>query len=119
MLAQLTAFEVVALTLFVCFVAGLFGWAGGAGARLSFAVRLSRVESYVLQVLNRAKGAAGQAQTQVFRERKHSADAEAEALAARLARQPALVRKPPSEWTEEDMEREARRRGLVAKGGDG
>lgn len=89
-LASVTAFELLALVLVVGSIAALFGWAGGAGARLLFAMRLDRVEGVVMQLLNRLKGAKGGEQAQVHRERLSSAEKEAEALAARLMQQPPL-----------------------------
>jgi len=84
-LAQLTAFDVLALVLVVGSIAALCGYAGGAGARLLFAVRVDRVEGALFQLLNRSKGAAGQAATQVTKARISSAEKEAEVLAAQLA----------------------------------
>lgn len=84
MLAHLTAFDLLALVLVVGSIAALCGYAGGAGARLSFAVRVDRVEGAVMQLLNRAKGANGGAVAQVQKQRVTSAEKEAEALAAKL-----------------------------------
>jgi hypothetical protein len=115
MLAQLSAWELLNVVLVVGFVAALCGWAGGAGARLTYSARLDRIESTLIQVLNRAKGAAGQAQTQVTRERTSAAAREAEILATRLRAQNIRTVKPVDQWTEHDLEAEARRRGLVSK----
>jgi len=89
-LAQLTAFDVLALVLVVGSIAALCGYAGGAGARLLFAVRVDRVEGALFQLLNRAKGAAGGQAAQVQKQRQSSAEKQAEDLAARLMQQPPL-----------------------------
>ncbi len=88
MLSELSAFDVLELALVVGLVAALFGWAGGAGGRLVFSLRLDRIEGVVMTILNRAKGVAGQAKTQVQRDRFSSAEKEAEALAAKLRAAP-------------------------------
>lgn len=85
MFAGVTAFDLLAAVLVVGSIAALCGWAGGAGARLLFSMRLDRVEGVVMQVLNRAKGAAGQQRTQEHRARFSSAEKEAEELARQLA----------------------------------
>lgn len=90
MLAQLTAFDVLALVLVVGSIAALCGYAGGAGARLLFAVRVDRVEGALFQLLNRAKGAAGGQAAQIQKQRQSSAEKQAEDLAARLMQTPAL-----------------------------
>jgi len=86
MFAQLTAFEVLAFVLVFSLVGALAGWAGGKGAVFSLYGRIDRAERFVLQLVNRERGAAGQAQTQVTRARKVGAEAEAEKLAADLAK---------------------------------
>ncbi len=88
MLAQLTAFDLLAAVLVLGSISALCGYAGGAGARLLFAVRVDRVEGLLLQLLNRAKGAAGGAVAQVQRARLTSAEKEAEQLAAKLSQVP-------------------------------
>lgn len=121
MLAQLSAFEVLALVLVMGSLGALAGWAGGAGARLSFSARLDRVEGLLMQVLNRAKGANGQAVAAVQRARASSAEREAEELAAKLAasgRRSPRPRGPLSEQEAEEaqlahLERVARQRGLA------
>lgn len=88
MLAQLTAVDVLVLVLVVGSISALFGWAGGAGARLLFAIRLDRIEGAVMTILNRAKGAAGGATAQLQKARLTSAEKEAEELAAKLRAAP-------------------------------
>ena len=117
MFAQATAFDMLVLVLVLGSIAALAGWAGGLGARLQFAVRTDRVEAALMQLLNRAKGAAGGAVAQQQKVRATSADKEAEQLAAQLAAKRAPGR--PRILTDEDaldaLEAEAKRRGLVAK----
>lgn len=116
MLAQLSAWDLLQLVLVVGFLAALFGWAGGAGARLTFAMRLDRCESYLLQLLNRAKGANGQAAAKVQRERTTSAEREAEDLAEKLAASPRRRAAPISEEDQlVEWEKVARKRGLAVK----
>src|SRR5882762_8365970 len=84
LLAQLSAFDVLAFLLVFGFIGALSGYAGGAGARLLYTVRLDRIESVVLQIINRAKGASGGQAVARRIERTTSAEKEAEALAAQL-----------------------------------
>ncbi len=121
MLAQLTAFDVLVLVLVLGSVAAICGWAGGAGARLSFSMRLRTVEGYLLQLINRSKGAAGQAKLQEQRQRETSVQGQAEQLAAKLR---GVRLAPPVNWDsipEDDpralaeLERRARASGLVGK----
>ena len=109
MFAGATAFELLVLLLVVGCVAAICGYAGGVGARLTFAMRLDRAESYLLQLLNRSKGAAGQAVVAARREATSKADREAEALAAQL-RSVGNARVPR---TEGEWEQVARARGLA------
>lgn len=84
MWAQMTAFELFLLVLSVGLVGGITGWVGGMGARLSYAARVDRLEGTLLQVLNRAKGQAGQAQTQITRNMRGTVMQEAEVLRLKL-----------------------------------
>jgi len=83
-LAQLTPFELLTALLVIGLVSALCGWAGGAGALFRFSARVQAVESIGLQLVNRAKGQAGQVQTQATRNRKLNADEEAEILRQQL-----------------------------------
>jgi len=125
MLASLTAFDVLAFVLVFGIIGALTGWAGGTGARLTYSARLDRVESLLLQVLNRAKGQQGGEVTQQARRRLSSRDEEAEQLAAALASKRgqrklvdvnAIARVDPdgpqAEAALDALEREAERRGL-------
>ena len=85
MLAQLSAFDVLAFLLVFGLIGAISGWAGGTGARLLYTVRLDRIESVVMQLINRAKGAAGGQAVQRRIERTTSAEKEAELLAAQLS----------------------------------
>lgn len=87
MLAQLSAFDVLVGVLVIGFISALFGWAGGAGARLVFSLRLDKVEAVTMTILNRSKGAIGGERAQQHRNRVTSAEKEAEELAKRLAAQ--------------------------------
>jgi hypothetical protein len=84
MLAQLTAFDVLVAVLVVCFLSAVFGWAGGVGGRLLHSWRITRLEQAVLKLTMSSRGSAGQAQTQITRVRKASADEEAEQLRVAL-----------------------------------
>jgi hypothetical protein len=88
MLAGVTAFELLVLVLVLGFIGALSGWAGGLGARLGFSARVDRVEGILLQLLNRAKGAAGGEVARQTRELQTSRMKEAEQLAAKLAQVP-------------------------------
>jgi len=87
-LAQFTAFDLLTGLLVLGLISALCGYAGGTGARLLFAVRVDRVEGLLLQLLNRAKGAAGGVVAQVQKARLTSAEKEAEQLAAKLSALP-------------------------------
>lgn len=84
MLAQLSAFDVLAFLLVFGLIGAISGYAGGAGARLLYTFRLDRIENVVLTILNRAKGSAGGQAVARRIERTSSAEKEAELLAAQL-----------------------------------
>jgi len=84
LLAQLSAFDVLAFLLVFGLIGAISGYAGGAGARLLYTVRLDRIESVVLQLINRAKGSVGGQAVARRLERTSSAEKEAELLAAQL-----------------------------------
>lgn len=130
MLAQLSAFDVLAFVLVFGLLGALAGWAGGTGARLTYSARLDRVEGLLLQVLNRAKGQAGGETTQQQKRRLSSREQEAEELAEQLRarhrprggggpdiRSIANVDPdgPLAEAALEALEKEADRRGLRTK----
>lgn len=84
MLAQLSAFDVLAFLLVFGCIGAISGYAGGAGARLLYTLRLDKIETVVLTLLNRAKGTVGGQAVQRRIERTSSAEKEAEQLAAQL-----------------------------------
>src|SRR5207237_1964879 len=89
MLATLTAFEILVVVLCGGLIAALFGYAGGAGARIRDRMRLTELEDAFAglgTVVNRYRGAQGQAVKQENARKLSKVEAEAEELARKLAR---------------------------------
>lgn len=122
MLAQLSAFDVLAFLLVFGFIGALSGYAGGAGARLLYTVRLDRIESVVLSILNRAKGSAGGQAIARRIERTSSAEKEAEALAAQLqasrGRRKLFGSNDPEALAMLELEQEKEKRRKAGESGD-
>jgi len=122
LLAQLSAFDVLAFLLVFGFIGALFGYAGGAGARLLYTVRLDRIESVVFQIINRAKGASGGQAVARRIERTTSAEREAEALAAQLqasrGRRKLFSRDDPEAAALAEIEQEKTKRRQAGESGD-
>jgi hypothetical protein len=126
-LGSLTAIDVVLLLLGIGLVAALFGYAGGTGARIRDRIRLASLEDAfagLAGVVNRYKGAAGQAVAKQQREKLTKREQEAEELALKLQRGRGgglFPQRPLSEQDAEEqalaqLEREAEQKGLKIGG---